>query len=111
MENQTIKEKKIGFWKELLEFFKEYKVVGLALAFIMGVASTLLVKSLVENIIMPFVTPIIPEESWKNASLSLGPVIIKWGVFLSELISFLILAIVVFFIAKKIMKEEKVSKR
>ena len=111
MDDQPIEKKKMGFWKELLDFFKEYKVVGLALAFIMGAASTSLVKSLVENIIMPFVTPIIPEESWKNASLSLGPVIIKWGAFLSELISFLILAVVVFFIAKKIMKEENVSKK
>jgi large conductance mechanosensitive channel len=103
-------ENKQGFLGEMLDFLKEYKIIGLALAFIIGVASTSLVKSLVENIIMPFVTPLIPEDTWKNASLSFGPVIIKWGAFLSELISFLIMVIVVFIIAKKILRTKKVNK-
>jgi large conductance mechanosensitive channel len=94
--------------KEFLAFLREYKIVGLALAFVMGTASTALVKSLVDNIIMPLVTPFVPN--WKEAVLNMGPFAIKWGAFMAELINFVILAFVVFIIVKKILREEKVTK-
>ena len=97
--------------KEFMEFLREYKIVGLAIAFIMGVAATTLVKSLVDNIIMPIITPFIPGGAWKTATFSLGPVVIGWGAFLGEIINFVIIALVVFMIAKKILKEEKVAKK
>ncbi|MDD5178490.1 MAG: MscL family protein [Candidatus Nanoarchaeia archaeon] len=95
--------------KEFMEFLKEYKVVALAIAFIMGVAATALIKSLVDNVIMPVITPFIPGGAWKTATFVLGPITIGWGSFFGELINFVIIAFVVFMIAKKIMKEEKVT--
>jgi large conductance mechanosensitive channel len=50
----------MGMMSEFKQFLKEYKVMGLAIAFIMGVAATTLVQSLVNNIIMPLITPFIP---------------------------------------------------
>ncbi len=97
--------------KEFLEFLREYKVIALAIAFIIGVAATALVKSLVDNIIMPIITPFIPGGAWKTATFTLGSIVIGWGPFLGELINFVIIAIVVFMIAKKVMKEEKVTKK
>jgi large conductance mechanosensitive channel len=110
MEKEDKKEKK-GLIKEFLEFLKEYKVIGLAIAFIMGVAATALVKSLVDNIIMPLITPFIADGAWKTATLVLGPIVIGWGAFLGEIINFVIIALVIFFIAKAILKEEKVTKK
>ena len=101
----------MSLMKEFMEFLREYKIVGLAIAFIMGVAATALVKSLVDNIIMPIITPFIPGGAWKTATFSLGPVVIGWGAFLGEIINFVIIALVVFMIAKKILKEEKVAKK
>lgn len=98
-------------FKEFMEFLREYKVVALAVAFIMGVAATTLVKSLVDNIIMPVITPFIPGGAWKTATLTLGPIVIGWGAFLGDLLNFIIIAFVVFLIAKKVMKEEKVTKK
>ena len=97
--------------KEFVDFLKEYKVVTLAIAFIMGAASTSLVKSLVENIIMPLITPFIPGGAWRTARLLIGPWAISWGAFLGEAINFIIIALVVFIIAKRFFKEEKVSKK
>lgn len=96
---------------EFMEFLREYKVVSLAVAFIMGVAATSLVKSLVDNIIMPIITPFVPGGAWKTATLSIGPVVMGWGAFLGELVNFIIIAFVVFMIAKMVMKEEKVAKK
>ena len=107
----VIKEKSVGIFKEFIDFLKEYKVVGLAIAFIIGAASTTLVKSLVNNIIMPMITPFLPAGAWRTATFSLGPIKIGWGEFTAELINFVIIAIVVFVIAKAILREQKVTKK
>ena len=104
-------EKIKGFAQEFKEFLKEYKIVGLAIAFIMGMAATTLVKSLVDNIVMPIITPFISGGAWKEAVLTLGPIVLKWGQFVSDLIYFLILAFVIFLVAKFILREEKVTKK
>jgi large conductance mechanosensitive channel len=100
----------MGMLAEFMEFMKEYKVIPLAVAFIMGVASTSLIKSLVENIIMPVIGAFIPGGAWRTATFAIGPVTIGWGAFLSELINFIIIALVVFLIAKKVMGTQKVGK-
>jgi large conductance mechanosensitive channel len=97
--------------KDFVSFLKEYKIIGLGIAFIMGAASTSLVKSLVNDIIMPIATPLLFGDSWRNATLDIGAVSLKWGAFLAEFINFVILAFIVFLIAKKILKEEKVGKK
>ncbi len=97
--------------KEFFDFLKEYNILALAIAFIIGLAANSLVKSFVDNIIMPFVSPLIPEGGWRTATWAIGAVELRWGPFLSEVIYFVIIAFVVFLIAKKILKEEKVSKK
>ncbi|MBN1544232.1 MscL family protein [Candidatus Woesearchaeota archaeon] len=101
----------MALMKDFMGFLREYKVVALAVAFIMGVASTALIKSMVDNIIMPVITPFIPGGAWKTATFSLGPIVFGWGPFVGELLNFVIIALVVFMIAKKVMKEDKVSKK
>jgi large conductance mechanosensitive channel len=96
---------------EFFEFLKEYNVITLAIAFIMGVAATTLIKSLVDNIIMPIVGFLVPNGAWKEFVLQLGPILFKIGAFVGDLINFVIIALVVFVIAKYIMKEEKVTKK
>lgn len=102
----------LGLIQEFKEFLKEYKVIGLAIAVIMGFAANTLVKSLVDNIVMPLVTPFIPGGAWQTATFSFwvwkG---IGWGPFLSALIYFIIIALVIFFIAKFVLREEKVTKK
>jgi large conductance mechanosensitive channel len=97
--------------KEFKEFLEEYKVIGLAIAFIMGVAATALVQALVNDIIMPIITPFIPGGGWQTATFTLGKIVISWGSFLGAVINFVIIAFVVFMVAKKFFKEEKVAKR
>jgi large conductance mechanosensitive channel len=101
----------MGIWSEFSDFLKEYKVVGLAVAFIMGAAVNDLVKSLVDNVIMPLINPLLPAGDWQSSTLSLGPFDLAIGAFLSSFIYFLIIAIVVFMIAKKVLGEKKVSKK
>jgi large conductance mechanosensitive channel len=101
----------VKIMREFFEFLKEYKVVALAVGFVMGIASTALVKSLVDNIIMPLVNPLVPAGGWQDAILHIWKFEIKWGAFVGELINFMIIAFVIFLIAKFIMREEKVTKK
>ncbi|HLC62131.1 MAG TPA: MscL family protein [Candidatus Nanoarchaeia archaeon] len=98
------------FMQEFKEFLDEYKVMGLATAFIIGVAATVLIQALVNDIIMPLITPFIPGGEWQTAKFALGPVVISWGHFLGAVINFVVIAFVVFMIAKFVLKEEKVTK-
>ena len=97
--------------KEFREFLKEYKVVGLAVALVIGLASVALINSVVSNLIMPIITPFIPEGAWEVATLKLGPIVIGWGALLGAIINFVIIALVVFIIAKYMIEKEKVSKK
>ena len=101
----------MGMISEFKDFLKEYKVIGLAVAFIMGVAATALVKSLVDNIIMPIVGAFLPEGTWQEWTLQAGSIVFGIGPFLSELINFSIIAFVIFLIAKMVLKEKKVTKK
>jgi large conductance mechanosensitive channel len=97
--------------KEFKEFLNEYKVIPLAIAFVMGIAVTVLIQSVVNNLIMPIITPFIPGGAWQTAVFSIGPIVIGWGALLGAIINFVIIAWVVFMIAKHFLKEKKVSKK
>ena len=96
---------------EFKQFLNEYKIIPLAIAFIIGVAATTLIQSLVNSVIMPILTPIIPGGAWQEATLVLGPIVIGWGAFLGAIINFIVIALVIFLIAKYFLKEEKLTKK
>jgi len=101
----------MGFVKEFKEFLREYKVMALAIAFIIGGAVTTLVNSLVDDLLMPVISFFVPEGAWEAATIVLGPIILRVGSFASALLNFLLIALVVFLMAKIFFKEEKVSKK
>lgn len=92
--------------KGFFTFLKEYNIVQLAIGFIMGAASNSVIKSLVDNIIMPIVVPL-TKGSWREATLYIGPVALKWGAFLGDALHFIILAFIVYIVTKRILKQEK----
>lgn len=98
-------------FKEFASFIKGYNIVSLAMAFIMGAASTSLIDSLVKDIIMPIFSPLTEAGNWSEAVLTMGSVSIRYGAFLGELLNFVILGMVVFIIANKILKIEKIGKK
>jgi large conductance mechanosensitive channel len=94
-----------------IAFLKNYGIIGLAIAVIIGAAVGKLVSSLVADIIMPIVTFFIPGGNWREATLNLGPIILKVGSFIGNIIDFVIVALVVYLMAKWILKEETVTKK
>jgi len=101
----------MGMIQEFMDFLKEYKVVALAIAFIIAAAATTLVSSFANNIIMPLIAPLMGSVDWKTAVMQLGPFKFTYGQFLADLINFIIIAFVVFMLAKMVLKEDKVTKK
>ena len=93
-------------FSEFSEFIKKHQVVGLAVAFVIGAASTKFVTAIVNDLVMPVLGVLIPGGDWRAATLQVGPVKFLTGDFLGSLIDFLIIALVVFLVIKFVMREE-----
>jgi large conductance mechanosensitive channel len=105
-----------GLWAEFKSFIESYKVLGLAVAFIMGVYLGGLVQSLVSDLLLPVIGLAIPGlgnlATWKiyvperildasgNPPADYAGQIFGVGPFLAALITFIIVAFVIFLIVK-----------
>ena len=93
-----------GFMAEFIDFLNKHGVIGLAIAVIIGGAAGNLISALVGDILMPIITPFIPEGAWRAAVLTLGSIRLSIGHFTGALLDFLIMALVVYFLMKQLAK-------
>lgn len=92
-----------GVWAEFVAFLGKAGVIGLAIGFIMGSYINKVVSSLVSDIIMPIPGAFIPGGDWRSAVLTLpigNGMNFAVGDFVGVVIDFLIVAGVVFLIAR-----------
>jgi large conductance mechanosensitive channel len=94
----------MALMKEFKEFALKGNVIDLAVGVVIGAAFNAIVKSLVEDIITPLLlTPALEAANLKNlAELTIPGTAVKYGNFLSNVISFIIVAFVLFMIIKGI---------
>ncbi|MFI5206957.1 MAG: MscL family protein [Gemmatimonadales bacterium] len=96
---------------EFIAFLKQYGVIGLAIAVIIGGKANALVTSLVDGILMPIVTAFLPSGSWRTATLDVGSIHFLLGPVLGAGLDFLIVGWLVFWFSKKVLKEATVTKK
>jgi large conductance mechanosensitive channel len=84
--------------KGFREFLLRGNVIDLAVAVIIGAAFTAIVTSFVENIITPLIAAIVGKPDFSALVLHLGSGVIKYGAFLNAVVSFLLIATVVYFL-------------
>ena len=85
-----------GMAAEFIDFLSKYKVMGLAVAFILGIYLGALVKALVDDLVMPIVQLAIPGTDWELMLV----VPFRVGHFAGAVITFVIVALVIFMIVK-----------
>ena len=106
--------------KEFREFIAKGNVLDLAVAVIIGAAFAKIVTSLTDDLIMPIIGKIFGGLDFSSHFLLLGPVpadyhgsmtdyaalkkagapVLGWGSFMTEVVSFLILAFIIFLMIK-----------
>lgn len=90
-----------GIINEFKEFIKNYKVMGLAVAFILGLYLGALTQSLVKDILMPLIGLAMPGMSdLATLEIAVGSQIFRVGSFLVAVITFIIVAFVIFLLVK-----------
>jgi len=90
-----------GLWNEFKAFIENYKVMGLAVAFIMGVYLGLLIQSLVKDLLLPAIGLAIPGlDNLSELAYDINEQIFGIGNFLVALITFIIVAFVIFILVK-----------
>lgn len=111
----AIKEQLEGF----REFIKSQGLIGMATGLIIGTAAATLVKSLIDNVIMPPLGILLGStDGLKGLMLNIptknGVTSVKYGMFLNDLVNFLIIAVVVYFIivaVTKFLGEDHLAKK
>jgi large conductance mechanosensitive channel len=99
-----------GLWAEFIGFIGKAGVIGLAVGFIMGTYIGKVVSALVQDIIMPIPGALLTGGDWRKAvfSIPIGQGMnFAVGDFVGVIVDFLIVAVVVFFIARYAGKMEK----
>ncbi len=97
--------------KNFFTFIRRQGVVGLAIGFVLGGATSAVVSSLVEDILNPFIGLILGgTESLEQMVFTIGSAQIRWGNFFSTLIDFFVIAAVVYFVFKGL-GLEKIDKK
>ena len=83
--------------KEFRDFLFRGNIVELAVAFVIGTAFAVLVASLVDNLLMPFVAMIIGKPDFRDLTFTINDAVFRYGVFLTDVITFVAVAAAVFF--------------
>jgi len=113
-------------WKEFKEFALKGNVLDLAIAFVLGVAFAAVINSLVKDIIMPPIGLALGGLDFANLYINLsghpyatladaqkaGAATINYGTFINTVITFLIVAVVLFLIVRaynRMRKEEEAT--
>lgn len=94
------------FVGQLKRFLVETNAMSLALGVVIGGAVGKLVGVLVSGLIMPIVTLALPGGDWRAWSLPLGSQKIAIGEVLGATVDFIVIAVVVYIVAAKLLKIE-----
>lgn len=108
-------------WKDFKKFAIKGNVIDLAVAVIIGGAFGLIVKSLVNDIIMPLVGKLLGGTDFSNLFIVLGPgsyntlveaqeagvATLNYGLFINTIINFLIIAFSIFLVIRLFEKAKK----
>ena len=95
--------------QEFFDFLKTFGIIGLAIAFVIGQAAGRLVTAFVNDIIDPIIGLFLPEGSLETLSVKVTNLAgstteFKYGDLISNIIDFLIIALIVFLAYKQLSK-------
>lgn len=97
--------------KEFVDFLKQYGVIGLAIAVIIGGKLNELITSVVNDLLMPLLFQPALKATNVDDIRKLSYNGILYGKVVGSLVDFLIVALFVFLIAKWFLKEAVVAKK
>ena len=93
----------LSFVNEFKEFAIKGNLVDMAMAVVIGTAFAKLLDSFVKNIIMPLISLGLPaEQGYLEWKLTIGTKVIPYGLFIGDVVTFLLIALTLFIFLVKI---------
>lgn len=87
-------------WNEFKAFALGGNMLDLALGFILGAAFAAVVESLANNILMQLAAALFGKQDFSDLVVTVNEAEIRYGAFITDLIAFLLMALVLFGIVK-----------
>lgn len=106
-DKNKILEKGSSTLKEFKAFISRGNIVDMAVGVVVGTAFSKIVTSLVNDIIMPLVGGIIGGLDFSGLVFRIGKESINYGLFIQNIVDFLIVAVCIFFVIKVLAKFKK----
>ena len=97
-------------WKEFKEFISRGNVIDLAIAVMLGAAFGAIIKSLVDDLLMPLIGILMGGIDFSSLSLKVRDATLDYGNLIQAIINFLVIALTLFLIIhvyNKMQKEEE----
>ena len=95
--------------KEFKEFATRGNIMDLAIGVVIGGAFQKIVNSLVEDVIMPFISIITGKVDFSDMVLTIGNASIKYGNFITTIVNFLIISFSIFLVVRYLNKLNKLK--
>ncbi len=109
--SKEVKELKEFSTEGFVKFLKKYSVIGLALAVVIGGAVNKLTDAIATGLLTPFVSLLLPKDSFQNLSFTINGSIFQIGLVIDALLNFLIIAFVIYMAVKVLVKEDSDIKK
>lgn len=93
--------------REFKQFISRGNVVDLAVGVIIGSAFGKIVTSIVNDILMPIIGVVIGGLDFSNLTFKVGEATVKYGLFIQNVIDFLIVSVCIFSLVKIVNKFTK----
>ena len=86
--------------KEFKDFINKGNVVDLAVAVVIGAAFGAVIQSFVDNILLQVIAIIFGEPSFNGLTFTVNDAVIRYGAFLTQVVTFVAIAFGVFLVVK-----------
>ncbi len=96
----------MSFIKEFKEFALKGNVMDMAVGVIIGGAFGKIVSSLVDDMLMPIIGTLVGND-FEKLSTTINGATVKYGVFIQNVVNFIIIAFVIFMMIKGMNKMKK----
>lgn len=107
IDKDAVLKKGKGIFSDFKDFISQGDVLDLAVGVIIGGAFGKIVSSLVNDIIMPIIGVIIGGVDFTGLKAEIGEATITYGVFIQNVLDFLIVALCIFFFVRGIERMKK----
>ncbi len=92
--------------EDFKNFLRDYRIIALSVAFVVSLAASNFILSLVNDVLLPIIRPFISSGNvrWEDLILPIGEINIRIGSFLSASLNLVIIIVLLYIFVTKVLK-------